>query len=73
MTQFIKDLFGPIRVTDRIWDRFVDKGEVPTSIIRLLAFKIMKREELSQREMAIFCANTDAINNMIIQVSQNDI
>jgi len=73
MIQFIKYLFSPIRVTNRIWDRFVDTGKVPKSIIRLLAFKIMKREELSQREMAIFCANTDAINNMIIQVSQKDI
>jgi|LakMenEpi03Aug12_release.lakeMendotaPanAssembly.Ray.scaffolds.fasta_scaffold316409_3 hypothetical protein len=73
MIHFIKELFGPVQVTDRIWNRFVDSGKVPDSIIRLLAFKTMKREKLTDREFAIFCAKTDAINNMIIHVSSSDI
>jgi hypothetical protein len=73
MIQRIKDWFSPIKVTKRIWDRFVDSGEVPVSIIRLLAFKTMKGESLTDQEFAIFCSKTAEVNDMIIQVSQNDI
>jgi len=73
MIYLIKDFFRPIQVTDRIWNQFVDRGQVPDSIIRLLAFKTIKRENLTEREFAIFCAKTDAINNMIIQVTTKDI
>jgi hypothetical protein len=54
MIHLIKDFFKPVQVTDRIWDRFIDKGQVPDSIIRLLAFKTIKREKLTDREFAIF-------------------
>lgn len=73
MIHLIKDFFKPVQVTDRIWNRFVDKGQVPDSIIRLLAFKTIKREKLTDREFAIFCEKTDAINNMIIQLTSSNI
>lgn len=48
----------PIRVTDRIYNRFVNTGVVDNDIIRLLALKVMKGKDLSQNEQAIFFGKT---------------
>lgn len=57
-------------VTDRDWNAFIDQGLVPDRLIRIIAFKIIEAKELSEREMAIFCAETGKINEMIIKVSK---
>ena len=73
MRQFIRELFRPVEVNERIWNQFVDRGEVPKSIIRLLALKTAKREPLTEHEFAIFCAKTSEVNEMLIQISKIDI
>lgn len=67
----IRDIFR-VRLTNRVYDKFVDTGIVPERIIRMLAFKIIKGETLSQREMAVFYACTSDIEDMIKTVSKKE-
>jgi len=66
----MKTFFKYRDVTDRDWNIFIDQGLVPDRLIRIVAFKIIENKELSEREMAIFCAETGKINEMIIKVSK---
>jgi hypothetical protein len=45
----------------------VDTGEVSDSIIKCIAYKVMLRKTLSQKEMAIFTNKTTKVNNFIIK------
>jgi|688.fasta_scaffold1097022_2 hypothetical protein len=55
----------PIELTDNLYKIFVDTGYVPERIIRLLAFKIIKTETLTQEEMAVFIEYTSEIEDAI--------
>ena len=63
---WIKETFSPVEVNDRIYNNFIDNGEVPKKIIRLLAFKVMANEPLNTRELTIFYGKTAEVNEMII-------
>lgn len=71
--EWLNKFFGPVQVTEKIYNRFIDTGFVPESTIRLLAFKIIDKKELTTEEMAIFCGKTAEVNDMIIQISNSDI
>ncbi len=58
------------KVTDKIYNKFIDTGQVPDNIIKLLAIKLMKNETLNEKEIAIFYATTSEINNMIVVLSK---
>jgi len=58
------------KVTDKIYNKFIDTGQVPDNIIKLLAIKLMKNETLNEKELAIFYATTSEINNMIVVLSK---
>lgn len=58
------------KVTTKIYNKFIDTGYVPDNIIRLLAIKIIKKELLDDKELAIFYANTSNINDLIILLSK---
>jgi hypothetical protein len=69
LNNMFKNPFSPIRVTEKTYNKFVDTGEVPSYIIRMIAFKIIKREPLNIQETAIFNNKTDEINKMIIKIT----
>lgn len=54
------------KVTDKIYNKFIDTGQVPDIIIKLLAIKLINNEALNAKELAIFYANTSDINEMIV-------
>ena len=54
------------KVTDKIYNKFIDTGQVPDVIIKLLAIKLINNEVLNAKELAIFYANTSDINEMIV-------
>ena len=58
------------KVTDKIYNKFIDTGQVPDNIIKLLAIKLMKNESLNEKELAIFYATTSEINDMIVVLSK---
>jgi hypothetical protein len=58
------------KVTDKIYNKFIDTGQVPDNIIKLLAIKLMKNETLNEKELAIFYATTSEINDMIVVLSK---
>ena len=59
------NIFRPVTLTDKLYNKFVDTGYVPERIIRLLALKIIKAETLTKEEMAVFIEYTSAIEDMI--------
>jgi hypothetical protein len=54
------------KVTDKIYNKFIDTGQVPDNIIKLLAIKLINNETLNDKELAIFYATTSDINEMIV-------
>ena len=66
-------LFRKVEVTDKIYKKFIDTGKAPEKVIRLLAFKIMKNEELNKKEMAVFFGMTSEVNQMIVALSKKSI
>lgn len=59
------NIFKPVTLTDKLYKNFVDTGYVPDQIIRLLAFKIIKAESLTQEETAVFIEYASEIEDMI--------
>jgi len=59
-----------VKVTDKIYNKFIDTGHVPNNIIRMLSLKLVNNIPLNEKELAIFYANTSAINDMIILVAK---
>ena len=58
------------KVTDKIYNKFIDTGQVPDNIIKLLAIKLIKNETLNEKELTIFYATTSDVNNMIVILSK---
>ena len=59
----------PVKVTNKVYNKFVDTENVSDTILRVLAFKVKKQESLSSIEYAIFCGKTSEINEIIVEIS----
>lgn len=59
-----------LKITDSQYEKFVDTGRVSDLMIKIIAFKIIKRERLNEKELAIFYAKTSLINEMISIVAK---
>lgn len=56
-------------ISDEIYNRFVDKKEVPSAILKTIAEKVISRIALSPREQAIFSARAVDINKIIANIT----
>ena len=63
--------FRSVSVTEKIYNRFINTGKVSDSIIRMIAIKLMKDEELNWHELTIFYGKTAEINEMIIKLTKD--
>lgn len=63
--------FRPVKVTDKIYNKFIDTGKVPKRIIRLIALKLIEETELNWYELTIFYGKTAEINETIREISKN--
>lgn len=57
-------------ISDKDYNNFVDKGIVSDIILDIIANKVINKETLSPREMAIFTAKTGEINEIIAKSSK---
>jgi hypothetical protein len=64
------NLLRSVSVTEKIYNRFINTGKVSDSIIRMIAIKLMKDEELNWYELTIFYGKTTEINEMIIKLTK---
>ena len=62
----------PVKVTEKVYNRFIDKGEVSDSILRFLAMKIVKGEPFNSMEWAIFCGKTEDVNTLILKIRKDE-
>ena len=62
--------FRKVEVTEKVYKKFIDTGKVHNSIIRMIAFKLMKDEELNWRELVIFYGKTGEVNEMIRKLTK---
>jgi len=65
------NLFGPVRVTKNTYDQFINTGKVPINVLKMIAFKVIRQETLTQQENAIFVSKTKEINELIIKITNN--
>ena len=68
----LTNLFRKVRVTNRIYNKFIDTGKVPNNILTLLALKVIEKKELNEKELAIFFSKTSEINEVIVDISKKD-
>jgi len=66
-----KNLFGPVRVTTNTYNQYINTGKVPMNVLKMIAFKVIRQETLTQQEMSIFTGKTKEINELIIKISNN--
>jgi len=66
--QIIRRMF-PFNIDQRVYDRFVETGEVSDPYLRVICFKIIKQKPLSEYETAIFHGKTKEINELIISIN----
>lgn len=55
-------------VTEKVYNHFIDTGEVDPSIIKLIAVKIVNEEQLTNYEHAIFFDKTAEINEELTKL-----
>lgn len=67
----IFNLFGPVRVTTNTYNQYINTGKVPMNVLKMIAFKVIRQETLTQQEMVIFTGKTKEINELIIKISNN--
>jgi len=60
--------FFPIRVTEKVYNNFVNNNQVSEEILRLLALKVIANKPMNQLEMAVFVGKTREINELIIDI-----
>jgi hypothetical protein len=65
------NLFGPVRVTTNTYNQFINTGKVPMNVLKMIAFKVIRQETLTQQENAIFVSKTKEINELIIKITNN--
>ena len=68
----LTNLFRKVRVTNKIYNKFIDTGKVPNDIITLLALKVIEKRELNEKELAIFFSKTSEINEVIVDISKKN-
>jgi len=68
MMKIIRKMF-PYNVDQRVYDRFIETGEVSDPYLRVICFKIIKQKPLSEYEEAIFHGKTKEINELIISIT----
>lgn len=61
-----------VNISDEVYDRFVDSGEVPAEIVTAIAEKVKNKTPLSDRENAIFTDKTSEINTIISNEKINE-
>ena len=61
----MKKTFKYYGISNKVWDKFVDSGEIKNEFIKIISFKIIKGFKLTEREMAILCSKTSEINEII--------
>jgi hypothetical protein len=64
-------MFGPVRVTTTVYNQYINTGKVPMNVLKMIAFKIIKNETLTQLEMVIFTGKTKEINELIVKITNN--
>ena len=64
-------LFGLVRVTQTTYNTYINTGNVPMNVLKMIAFKIIKNETLTQQEMVIFTGKTAEINELIRKITNN--
>lgn len=63
------NLFGPVRVTTSTYNQYINTGIVPMNVLKMIAFKIIRTETLTQQEMVIFTGKTTEINELIRKIT----
>ena len=63
-------LYKKGKISDRAYRICIDTGKVSDSVIRLLAFKVMKNKKLDEKETTIFFDKTSKVNEMIVVISK---
>jgi hypothetical protein len=63
------NLFGSVRVTPTTYNAYINTGKVPMNVLKMIAFKIIKNETLTQQEMVIFTGKTAEINELIRKIT----
>jgi hypothetical protein len=66
--KIIRKMF-PYNVDQRVYDRFIETGEVSDPYLRVICFKIISQKPLSEYETAIFHGKTKEINELIISIN----
>jgi hypothetical protein len=61
----IQMFFKEDEISDRDYNRFVDTGEINQKILTRIAKKVMKNQQLNEREMVIFVGKTSEINEIL--------
>jgi len=64
-------LFGSVRVTTSTYNQYINSGKVPMNVLKMIAFKIIRNETLTQQEMVIFTGMTKEINELIVKITNN--
>ena len=64
------NLFKKPKVTEQIYNKFIDTGKVDESILRLIAVKVIESKGLSDWEWCIFTDKTEEINEIIIKIAK---
>jgi hypothetical protein len=65
----IKNLFDFFEVTDEIYNRFIETGEVQSRVIEKIATKIILQSPMTENEKCIFFSKTSEVNEMIRNIN----
>ena len=64
----MKNIFKYNGISNKAWNKFIDKGIVDDTVIRIISFRIIEGTKLTEREMAIFCSKTAEVNERIRKI-----
>lgn len=72
MIDYIKNLFTPFILNDRVYLKYVDSGKIDEVYLRIIAAKIIKQKPLTDLEDSLFKGETKRINELITQMVKID-
>jgi hypothetical protein len=72
MIDYIKNLFTPFILNDRVYLKYVDSGKIDEVYLRIIAAKIIKQKPLTDLENSLFKGETKRINELITQMVKID-
>jgi hypothetical protein len=64
------NLFKKPKVTEKVYNKFIDTGVVDESILKLIAIKVIESRSLSEWERCIFFDKTSEINTIIVKITK---